>query len=139
MSPDTQVLYRMSPLKLVRPTMAPEVTVACRVGESELEQEEGEKGHLRRSVGGRDPVEGAVLMADDTVSACGVEGKSYRPVEQAAEAGGEDALEENVHRLPRSGEPSFEAHEGGLHEEHEEGGDEDPDGVDRAHEVLGHY
>ena len=43
---------------------------------------------------------------------------------------------EDVHRLPRTGEPGFQGHEAGLHEEDEERGDQDPDGVDGVHQLV---
>ena len=68
-------------------------------------------------------------MADDAVAGAEHEGEAERPEQQRAQARVDDALLEDVDDLTSSGEPGLEHHEPGLHEEHEEGGDEHPGGV----------
>ena len=75
-------------------------------------------------------------MPDEPVAHPEVEGEPEGPVQQPAQAGVEDALEEDVDRLPRSGEARFQRHEPGLHEEDQEGGDEDPHRVERIDDVV---
>jgi hypothetical protein len=76
-------------------------------------------------------------MPDEPVACAELEREADGPVQDAAQARVEDALHQDVHRLPRTGEPRFQGHEPGLHEEDQEGGDQHPDGVDRAHDVVG--
>jgi hypothetical protein len=111
------------------------------VGEGELEQEEGEERHLRVEqaavvVGRRGAVQEEVLVADDAVAQTELEGEPDRPVQEAAEAGVEHALQQHVDRFPGAGEARLEGHEAGLHEEDEERRDQHPGGVDRTDERV---
>ena len=65
-----------------------------------------------------------------------MEGEPEGPVEKAAEAGVEDALEEDVDRLPGAGEAGLEGHEPGLHEEDQEGRDQHPHRVEGVDDVV---
>ena len=107
------------------------------VGEGELEQEEREERDLGGPVGRRHAVQEEVLVADQAVAVAELEGEAERPVEDPAQAGVEHALHQHVHGLPGPGEPGLKPHEPGLHEEDQEGGDQHPDRVDRAHEIVG--
>ena len=126
----------MSPLKLGPPDHGARGDGRGGVGERELEQEEGEERHAGRPVGRGHPVQEEELVADEAVALAELEGEADRPVQDTAEAGVEHALEQDVHRLARTGEARLERHEPRLHEEHEEGGDEHPHGVDGADEVV---
>ena len=59
-------------------------------------------------------------------------GKAPGPEEDAAEAGIHEAFQQHVHRFPGAREAALQEHEARLHEEHQEGGDQHPHGVDRV-------
>ena len=128
----------MSPLKLVRPTMAPDVIGRRGVGEGELEQEEGEERDAGRRCSRRS-------------SRCR---KKYwcpmrplptpnwkaKPIAQYRSPHRHVSKMHSIRMLTVSrdrAKPGFEGHEPGLHEEHEEGGDQHPHRVDRVDEVGG--
>ena len=85
-----------------------------------------------RPVGFRCAVQEEELVADEAVPRAEHEREAPGPEQNAAEAGVDDPLEEDVHRLARPGEPGLEEHEPRLHEEHEERRDERPHRVDRV-------
>ena len=127
----------MSPLKLVRPTSGARRDRRCRVGERELEEEEGEERHRRRLVGRRGvPCRKKYSCPMKPLPDAELEREADRPVQEAAHARVEHARQQHVDRLSRAGEPGLEGHEAGLHEEDEERGDEHPHRVDRADEVV---
>ena len=103
----------MSPLKPVRPTMAPDVIVERGVGEGELEQEERQERDARverrRSRRSRRAVQEEVLVADEAVAARRTEGEADRPEQEPAQARVDDALQQDVDRLPRPGEAASSA------------------------------
>ena len=65
-------------------------------------------------------------MADEAVADAEHEREAERPEEQRAQARVDDALLQDVDDLAGAGEAGLEHHEAGLHEEHEERGDEHP-------------
>ena len=75
-------------------------------------------------------------MPDELVAGAEHEGEAPRPEQEPAEARVGDALEQDVRRLPDAGEARFQHHEPGLHEEHEERGDEHPHRVQRVDDVV---
>src|SRR5207249_11393674 len=120
----------MSPLKLVRPTIAPEVMVDAVSANANWKREREERD-LRVEetavvVGRAGPVQEEVLMADEAVAATELEREADGPVQEAAQARVEHALEKDVDALLRSRDPGFEGHEARLHEEHQERSDQHP-------------
>ena len=110
------------------------------VGERVLEQEEREERDSRvertaEVVGGRCAVQEEERVADEAVPRPEHEREPERPEEDGAETGVDDALEQDVHHLAGAGKPGLEHHEPGLHEEHEEGRDERPCGVQTVDRV----
>ena len=127
----------MSPLKPVRPTMAPDVTVDAVSAKANWNNQNARNATLGRAVRRRHAVQEEVLVADEAVAVPELEGEADRPVEESAQARVEHALEEHVDRFPGPGETGLEAHEPGLHEEDQERGNQHPDRVDRTDEVVG--
>ena len=94
----------MSPLKLVRPTMAPEVIVDAVSAKANWNSTEGEERHAgARRRRGVDAVQEEVLVADEPVAGAELEGEPDRPVQEAAEARVEDALHHDVDGSPGTG------------------------------------
>jgi hypothetical protein len=125
----------MSPLKLVRPTIAPDVIVDAVSAKRELEQHERVERDRRAVVVGGVVVQEEERVPDDRVADPELEREADRPVEDPAQARVEDALHHHVDGFLRPREARFQRHEPGLHEEDQERGDEHPHGVHRADEV----
>jgi hypothetical protein len=109
----------------------------ARVGEGELEQEEGHERDARGPVRGRRAVQEEELVTDELVPGAEHEREADGPEQDAAERRVDDALEEDVADLPGPGEAGLQHHEPGLHEEDQEGRHQRPDRVQRVDHVLG--
>ena len=75
-------------------------------------------------------------MADHPVAGAEHEGEAEGPEQQGAQARVDDALQQDVDGLPGAGEAGLQHHEAGLHEEHQERGDEHPGRVRGVHHVV---
>ncbi len=106
---------------------------AAGIREGELEQEERQERDTRSAVRIRCTVQQEVLLADEAVTRTEHEGKAPRPEQDAAQAGVDDAFQEDVHRFASTRETCLQHHEACLHEEHQERGDEHPERVHGVH------
>jgi hypothetical protein len=102
------------------------------IGEGELKEPEGEHRDAGRPVRVRRALQEEVLAPDEAVTGAKHEGEAEGPEERAAKAGIDDSLEEDVDRLASAGKACFEEQKPCLHEEHQEGGDQRPHGVERV-------
>ena len=98
----------MSPLKLVRPTMAPEVMVEAVSAKANWNSKKARNAtvgveHAAVVVGRRRDAPRKKSVADQAVAAAELKAKPMRPVQEAAEARVEDALHEDVDRTRGSG------------------------------------
>ncbi len=103
---------------------------AAGVGERKLEQPERQDRHSRRSVGLGRAMQEEEFVADEPVTRAEHERKSKGPEQQPTQTRVDDSLQEDVHCLPGTRETSFQRHESGLHEEHQERRNEGPHRVD---------
>ena len=126
----------MSPLNPVRPTMAPEVTVEAVSAKANWNRKKARNATWVDPYAGVMPCRKKYWCPMRPLPVAELEGEPEGPVQEAAQAGVEHALHEHVHRLPGPGEAGLEAHEPGLHEEHQEGGHQHPHRVDRADQVV---
>ncbi len=127
-------------MKPQRPTMAPEVIVEAGVGEGELEDPERQQRHARRAVRLGQALQEEAVRADEAVAVFEHEGEAPCPERNAADAGVDDAFDEDVDGLALAGEARLEHDEADLHAEDEERGDQRPrrvDGVDGVHWING--
>ena len=81
------------------------------------------------------PLQEEVLVPDPAVAGAEHERKPERPEQHAAQARVGNAFEHDVRDFTRSPEAGFEHHEPGLHEEHQERGNQHPHRVDRVDDV----
>ena len=94
----------MSPLKPVRPTIAPDVTVDAVSAKANWNSQNARNATLGRAVRRRHAVQEEVLVPDEAVAGPELERETDRPVQEAAQARVEHALHQDVDRLPGSGE-----------------------------------
>jgi len=78
-----------------------------------------------------------IVPADERVAGAEHEREAPAPVEQAAHAGVEHALDEHVDGFAVTTEAGLEHREAGLHAEDEEGAEQHPAGVDGIDQIAG--
>ena len=103
------------------------------VGEGELEDPERQQRDAGRAVGVRRGPAGRSRGADEAVPRLEHEGEAPRPERDTADAGVDDAFDEDVDRFTRARETGLEHHEADLHAEHQERRDQRPRRVDGVH------
>ena len=107
------------------------------VSKRELEQPERHERNAGRAVGVRHTLQEEVVVSDPPVARAEHEREAEHVERDATDRGVDDALDHDVRDFARSGEATFEHHEPGLHEEHQERREQSPHGVDRIDDVLG--
>ena len=105
---------------------------AARIREGVLEEPVSKERDARTLVGVRSPLQEEPVVTDEAIAMAEHEGEAPCIEEEPAEARVDDAFENHVDRLTRTGEARLEKHEAGLHEEHEERRDDGPHRVDRV-------
>ena len=113
-------------MKPQRPTMAPEVIVEQVSANANWKTQKASSGTPVVHVGVGKALQEEAVVADEAVAVLEHEGKAPRPEGDAADAGVDDAFDEDVDRLARAREARFEHDEADLHAEHEERRDQRP-------------
>ncbi len=101
------------------------------VGEGELEEPECQERDAGGFVGGRRVLQEEPVIADEAVAVAEHEGEAEGVEENAAKAGVHDAFHQHVDGFTGAAEAGFQHGEADLHAEHQEGGDQRPDRVER--------
>ena len=117
-------------MKPQRPIIAPEVIVEQVSANANWNTQNASSGTPVVPYVGGQPLQEEAGGSDERRAGAEHEGKAPRPEGHAADAGVDDAFDQDVDRFARAREAGLEHHEADLHAEHQEGRDQRPDGVD---------
>ena len=107
------------------------------IGEGKLEKPDGEKCYAGAFVGCRHTLQEEPVITNEAVAVAKHEREAEGVEQQAAQAGVNHALHENVDRLTRTAEAGLQHGEADLHAEDQERRDQSPRGIDRVHSISG--